>query len=484
MNIPLTVRMRRSGALELDAILAAVLLIAGILLGGSSRPSFGNMALQFMGLGALLFAFVRRDLVPSGRIGLAAVVLLILAAALPLLYTIPLPPSIWTALPGRDEAVRTYQAASIPLPWHAAGLRAGTGIAAALYLLAPAAVLLATARATETQRWNLVYILLTLAAFSIFLGLAQAGLGNRNTIKVYGTSSVNGALGFFANRNHLATLLLCAIPMAAACSIRWLRGREPIERMTAIASAVLIALAILGIAATTARAGLVLVLPMIFGAMALFVRFRKLTLPDSAPRGKGRAAGRWMLPVGLGLALILGLALALHSFGAALSGRVQSQGLVDAGRLGFYQVTSEAIRQYLPLGSGPTTFTQVYAMREPVEQVASTFVNHAHNDYLEITLEYGVIGVVLVALFLAWFLWAGATAWFGRAEPPSLLGAAASVAILAVLLHSLGDYPLRTTTMACVFALLCGLLVPAPHRVRRTSDAASQQRMRRRVAAP
>ncbi|MBB3910001.1 O-antigen ligase family protein [Sphingomonas desiccabilis] len=442
------------------------------------------MALQLMGLGALLFAFVRRDRVPDGPIGRVVLILLVLAAALPLLYTVPLPPSIWTALPGREEAVKTYQAASIPLPWHAAGLRAGTGIAAALYLLAPAAVLFATVRATETQRWNLVYILLALVAVSVFLGLAQAALGNRNTIKVYGTSSINGALGFFANRNHLATLLLCAIPLAAACSIRWSRGREPIERMAAIAGAVLIGLAILGIAATTARAGLVLILPMIVGAMALFVRFRKLTLSESDSRDEDRAAGRWMLPVGLGLALILGLALALHSFGAALTGRVQSQGLVDAGRLGFYKVTGEAIEQYLPIGSGPTTFTQVYAMREPVEQVASTFVNHAHNDYYEIALEYGVFGVILVAVFLAWFLWAAATAWLGRANSPSLLGSAASVAILAVLLHSLGDYPLRTTTMACVFALLCGLLVPAPRRVRRTSDAASQQRMRRRVAAP
>lgn len=91
MHTPILVRLRHSGALEASAIVAAVLLAAAILLGGSSRPSFGNMALQLMGLATLLFAFVRRDLVPGGRIGLAAVVLLILAAALPLLYTIPLP---------------------------------------------------------------------------------------------------------------------------------------------------------------------------------------------------------------------------------------------------------------------------------------------------------------------------------------------------------------------------------------------------------
>ena len=60
--------------------------------------------------------------------------------------------------------------------------------------------------------------------------------------------------------------------------------------------------------------------------------------------------------------------------------------------------------------------------------------------------------------FLVWYGRRSWTAWRARPSTPRDLQRAASIAIGAVLLHSIGDYPLRTETIAVIFALCCGLL--------------------------
>jgi O-antigen ligase len=95
------------------------------------------------------------------------------------------------------------------------------------------------------------------------------------------------------------------------------------------------------------------------------------------------------------------------------------------------------------------------------------YVNHAHNDYLEVALETGLPGILLLLAFLAWFALAALTAWRSSAEGGNL-ARAATLVILVVLLHSLVDYPIRTAAVAAVFAASCALLLPP--RVRRRSS--------------
>jgi O-antigen ligase len=95
-------------------------------------------------------------------------------------------------------------------------------------------------------------------------------------------------------------------------------------------------------------------------------------------------------------------------------------------------------------------------------------VPHAHSDYLEILMELGLPGLLLMAIGLAW--WALTTLQIWRMEPgtETRLRMAASVALLAILAHSMVDFPLRTPAIATLAALCAGLMVaPTTNEFRR-----------------
>ncbi len=98
---------------------------------------------------------------------------------------------------------------------------------------------------------------------------------------------------------------------------------------------------------------------------------------------------------------------------------------------------------------------------EPLEKLDATFFNHAHNEYLETWLEAGWPGAALILAFLVWYgrrLWA---AWKAGPSRERDLQRAASIALLAMLVHSAVDYPLRTATLAVLFALCAAILEKA-----------------------
>src|SRR5690606_11567377 len=73
---------------------------------------------------------------------------------------------------------------------------------------------------------------------------------------------------------------------------------------------------------------------------------------------------------------------------------------LDAGsRSVFFATTARAIADHWLLGTGLGTFMMIYPAYEARENIMRTFVNHAHNDYLEIVLETGISGAVLIAFF-------------------------------------------------------------------------------------
>jgi hypothetical protein len=138
--------------------------------------------------------------------------------------------------------------------------------------------------------------------------------------------------------------------------------------------------------------------------------------------------------------------------------------LADA-RLPFARNTIAAAKAYMPFGSGLGTFMPVYQLFEKPTDVATTFANHAHNDLLEVWLETGVLGPVLIGVFLFWFARASLRAWRPSNVPTGELdrglARAASIAIALLGAHSLVDYPLRTSALAAVAAFTLALLIPA-----------------------
>ncbi|MBF0664539.1 MAG: O-antigen ligase family protein, partial [Brevundimonas sp.] len=257
------------------------------------------------------------------------------------------------------------------------------------------------------------------------------------------TTEAGFVTGFFANRNHLAVYLLVAVAFAitmAAATLRRRGRRAPMLWVGALFTGVVV----IALAAIRSRAGITLFAPVLVASL----------LASWIAAGRGRPGPGLLVLVGAaGAALTVVLVLALPPILA----RFDTGGAPEL-RFERWPLVAAAAEPYLPLGSGIGTFDPVYRSVEPLDELDASFFNQAHNEYLETWLEAGWLGAGLIILFFAWY---GRRLWSAWRAPPSTerdLQRAASVGIGAILVHSVVDYPLRTATVAVLFALCCGLL--------------------------
>ena len=449
-------RGKRSAGLDPASIAAGLLLIVAVLLGGASRDHALRLALVELTALPLLVLVIQATAQPlvwrSHRLALG---LLAAVLAAPLVQLILLPPGLWASLPGRDQAALALDLAGIERGWNAMSLAPELTWRSALALAPPTAMFLFVLTARQKTIGQLVTLLLLLTAISIILGAAQLVSGGEG-LYPWATTDAGSVNGFFANRNHLATLALTALPFAIMLGAGAIRRREATARMWI--AAIFTGLVIVAIAAIRSRAGVVLLFPV------LTISF----LAAATAWGRGRPSPAVFALLGsMGAAMTLVAALALPP----LLARFDSQSAPE-GRFDRWPTVAEAAQTYLPVGSGIGSFDAVYRSVEPLELLDGTFFNQAHNDYLETWLELGWIGAAVFALFLVWFARRAWTAW--RAPPSGTrdLIQASTIALGVVLLHSAVDYPLRTVTIATVFALCCALLELAP----RTMDQPRRRR--------
>ena len=195
---------------------ATVFLLALVLGGGTQQGFWSDAIIQLASLLLLGLVLLSPNLMQVPR---GAVILLCLLVALPLVQIIPLPPLLWTALPGREEIVRGYNAANMPLPWLPISLAPSITWRSVLSLLPAIAVFLAVLCLSHRMRRNLVLMMLAVAFVSVLLDLLQMMGGQSSPLRFYAITNTDRAVGFFANSNHNAAFLYCAIPFAAAWSI-------------------------------------------------------------------------------------------------------------------------------------------------------------------------------------------------------------------------------------------------------------------------
>jgi O-antigen ligase len=258
---------------------------------------------------------------------------------------------------------------------------------------------------------------------------------------LYDETNWGKAVGFFANADHMATLLVAAIPFTAA-TIAAAAGRSLQRRAALLATGAAITLVlVVGVALNGSLAGYGLA-PAALAASALILlpRHSRIRL--------------WVVALTAIFLAAAVTALEITPIGSGHVGEHASRA-VDSRR-DILVTTSRAAADFMPIGSGLGSFRSVYRLYERPEQVATTYVVHAHNDYAELALELGVAGIVLILLFLAWWAAAVWRAWSSPEGGP--FARAAGVASGAILVHSLVDFPLRTAAVGACFAMCLALL--------------------------
>ena len=412
-----------------------------LLLGGASAAGLvANLLLQLLALPLIGWALwtLRFD-PPAGPVR-ALLLLLLGLIALCLIQLVPLPPSVWTLLPGREPVARGFALLGLPLPWLPLSLAPDRSLASLLWLLPAFATLLAVvALGAFRARW-LAWTVVAVTALAVAFGALQLVGGG---MYLYSVTNRGAAVGFFANANHHATLLLVSIPFIAglqAHAARRTRSRRDASAVAVLTGAAFVVVAV-GLLTNLSLAGIGLCVPVALASF-LFIRRRGMTVRP------------WLLGMAAALSLSAVAVIVWGPFGNNLIGEQREN--ADLSRRTSFARTLDAAGEYMPFGSGVGSFLSVYRTQEPPESVTRTYMNHAHSDWLEVLLETGLPGVLLAALFLLW--WSRRVLAIWRADEIDYLGRAAAIASATIMVHSIVDYPLRTAALSALFAACLGLM--------------------------
>jgi len=421
-----------------DVVLPLYLGAALVLGGASAAGALSNAILQLTGVAILCWSMAQPSFAGAASIPLTARILLAGLVILILVQFAPLPPEIWTRLPGRAFVEQNYRLIGQPLPWLPVSLGTERLMGSALALLPFLAALLLGLRTSSKGRENSVFVLIAFSLFSIGLGTIQR-FGGASSAEWYPYTITNhgGAVGLFANRNHLATLLLVAFPFTAALAARLEVGSSDSKRIADLRRlfAGIALLLIAGLFLVRSSAGLALLGPALW--LSFIVYWKALDKP--LPRA--------FFPLSLCFFIGLSLFLLFGPFhGRFLDKALSTQYPVT--RRTSMASTLRAARDFFPWGSGISSFARIYAGYEDPSSVGIEFVNHAHNDWLEVILETGLPGLLLLVAFSGWVL-AQARKIFTNGTD-DVFAKAAVAALVLVLTHSLVDYPARTAAILAV----------------------------------
>lgn len=428
--------------------LAAAVLASALVLGGG-QGGLGDSAVQALALCLLALCLWRHASEPGATLPRSAW-LAALVLALPLLQLLPVPAALWLMPEARTEIAAELSAAGVDIPsrWSLVPLATERALQ---WLLPAAALYLAALQLGAEQRSTLLKLLVLAAAASVVLGLAQLAGGKDSALRFYAITNPSEAVGFFANRNHLASLLAVALPLVVVGTARWLAKRDEMDARTLlglVAGIGLVALLILGIALARSRAGLALGMVGLLGCLPIVLGLRRR-------RGTRRA---------LAVAVALGLTLAVQFALFGILQRLEKDPFEDT-RFRLLPVAESVAREHWPLGAGLGGFRRAFEAEDPAPDTA--YVNHAHNDWAEVWLEAGWPGWALIGGAVAALLVSGWRVWRpGRSASPgqTAIARAAWLALLLLALHSLADYPLRKTAMLAVAGVLAGCVATAPGR--------------------
>lgn len=409
-------------------ILLAAMMILLWVAGGASREDALGQAIVRAGAWLVIAVAIVVGPKPVFRDLEPALLLLAVITAIPIIQLIPLPPAVWQALPGRDILILQGEAA----PWRPITMTPGATRNALASLVVPAAMLLLLAQTSERDRQWLAPGLLVVIASAVFLGLLQfSGFRFNNPL----INDVPGSVSsIFANRNHFALIVAIGCLLAPI----WAFGHREGLRWRGPIAGSLVLLFVLTTLAIGSRSGLLLTaLALVIAAVAVRGRLKRRL--SHAPR--------WLLMaiIGAGVALVSGFIWA--SFAAdrvEAVDRLFAAAITDDLRTRAQPAIMAMIANYFPIGSGLGGFDPLFRMHEPDSLLALQYLNQAHNDFLGIALDAGLVGLLVLAGAVSWWGFATVRAWRAPSGPLSELARLGSAILLLIMVASITDYPART----------------------------------------
>lgn len=350
---------------------------------------------------------------------------------------IPLPPSWWSALPGRQTIAELGELAGIADSWRPitfSPMKTGNSLAS---LVVPLAGLMLLALLDDKGWRRLPWIFITAGVASALFGIAQV-LTNADGLYLYAITNDGSAVGLFSNRNHNAMFLTVALLFCVFRLERTTRASlGPADLFAMVAALAIFA----GLLVNASRSGLVgmAIVGVIFAVRAVY-HWKTSNGAGGLRVVIGAAAGVLSLAL-VGLFALLGRSPAIE--------RLIEHDPLEDQRVQTLDTVLSMLAQFQPFGVGFGAFEYAYRTKETEALLSDRYLNNAHNDWLQFPIEGGVpailLGLAVIALLV---LRTMKVARLRGAD--AVLHSNAWLGILTIGILALGsivDYPLRTPSI-------------------------------------
>jgi O-antigen ligase len=438
--------------------LAEILLLLGLAIavlafGGVEIISFSIVEVVLFGAAALLLARSPEITLPSSR---KIAIIPIVLSGIVLLQLCPLPASWFHEVAGPQGAQPGIRAGYLSFEPYAT--RAHFLILLTCFI----AFYLAQIVSQDRHRKQFfICALVALGTFEAFYGLVQYLSGWQQIFAYVKKFDLEEATGTYINRNHYAGFLEMILPFSLAfafyeylklrgdrtakTNLGSLMAKSGIQRlMLSLGVSVLLCTALVF---SRSRMGI------LAAATSVLVIFALVAISRFHGRTSSLLAATFIL-LSVCVAIWIGPGPIISRFQTVN----EEYSLSGQSRISMWSDALPLIKQHPWLGTGLGTFPIAYTSGQTA--FLSQFVNHAHNDYLEIAADLGIPAALILFVSIIFVLWHVIHSFLSGErdfERAMALGCAGS--IVAILLHSFADFNLYIPANALLFSTILGLAV-------------------------
>jgi O-antigen ligase len=318
----------------------------------------------------------------------------------------------------------------------------------------------------------------TIIIFGFFLAIFGLTQSFVSPTRVYWVRELaqSTAFGPFINRHHFAGYM--ELTLGLPLGLLFAGSLEKEKRFIYLFAALLMGVALV---MTNSRGGIISVVAevLFLAALTMFRKRKRREAQDKTQRIRNAA-----LRSALALALIVGLFVGVVWLGgeSVLSRFVGTVNSDDptTGRAHFWSVTTDIIKAHPFVGTGLGAFAVVYTRYDSRNGLYR--LEQAHNDYLQVLSDGGIVGAALALVFIVMLFRMGFARRESRDEFRSGVAIGALAGCFAVLVHSFFDFTLHTTSNALLFLVLAALAT-MNGRVEQPTAAPRRRRRSRHTSA-
>lgn len=423
-------------------LLIFIPVVSTIAYGAVDNAAIGILSVFIAGMVLLWIA----DAIYSGQFRVSAALIQIPLIVLILLGIVQLLP-----LAGADEADLLTITTSKALSFDPQATR--WFIVKALILLVFFAAALAFVRSGE-RFVKVAAVLISFGAVMSFFGILQR-LTDPDAI--YGLRPTPQAIPFssFVNQHHFASFMLMTSGIAFGLA---LGGALKKDKRIFVWIAIIIMM--LGIIFTGSRGGAIGFITTVSVSFLMTSAFKKRRHgeDDNAGNETGKLTAA-MLAITVILAVI-GTTLFLGAGDDLFRGLGVGTEMADAsnGRFHYWGIALKIFGEHPLLGAGLDAYGTAFTRFDTDSGIYR--LEYAHNEYLQMLADGGIVGFLCLISFLA-LLFRSGIALISRSSDKlaSTIAIGAFAGCVGIAVHSFFDFPLRTTSNAFFFLLLCALVV-------------------------